>query len=145
MPMTLIKKVALGAAGLAGFVVAVALLTIVSSLVSALIPGRSPDAPGKLDETIEERAKRENKATLANTQEPKTDASHNETVVQQEAQSEPVEPVAAPQEAVPAPSPAPAPVPVAPPAPPARGPGNFDAPPAPYGGGSGYPTGPGNM
>jgi len=144
MPMTLIKKVALGAAGLAGFIVAVALLTIVSSLVSALIPGRSPDAPGKLDESIEERAKREHKATLTNKQEPKTDESHNETVVQQEAHPEPIEPTVAPQEAAPASSPAPAPVSIAPPAPPARGPGNFDAPPAPYGGG-GYQSGPGNM
>ena len=136
--MTIIKKVALGAAGLAGFVVAAILATLLSSVVSALVPGRSPDAPGKLDETIEDRARREHKATLTNKEEPKTNESHNETAIQEES--------SAPQEVSPPPqvAPAPAPIPVAPPAPPAHGPGNFDAPPAPSGGGS-YQTGPGNM
>lgn len=144
MPMTIIKKVALGAAGITGFVVAAILATLVSSMVSALVPGRSPDAPGKLDETIEDRARREHKATLTNKEEPKTNESHNETAIQQEFPA-PQE-VSTPQEVSPPPqvAPAPAPVPIAPPAPPARGPGNFDAPPAPSGGG-GYQTGPGNM
>lgn len=144
MPMTVIKKVALGAAGIAGFVAACVLAALLSSVVSALVPGRSPDAPGKLDETIEERARREHKATLTNKEEPKTNESHNETAIQEE--SHPPQEAPIPQEVSPPPqaAPAPAPVPVAPPAPPARGPGNFDAPPAPSGGG-GYQTGPGNM
>lgn len=146
--MTIIKKVALGAAGITGFVVAAILATLVSSMVSALVPGRSPDAPGKLDETIEDRARREHKATLTNKEEPKTNESHNETAIQQEfpapqEASTPQE-VSPPPQVAPAPTPAPAPIPVAPPAPPARGPGNFDAPPAPSGGG-GYQAGPGNM
>jgi hypothetical protein len=142
--MTLIKKVALGAAGIAGFVVACVAAALLSSVVSALVPGRSPDAPGELDETIEDRARREHKTTLTNKEEPKTNESHNETAIQEESLA-PQE-ASTPQEVSPLlqAAPAPAPIPVAPPAPPARGPGNFDAPPAPSGGGS-YQTGPGNM
>lgn len=141
--MTLLKKLTIGAAGLAAFVVAAALVSIISSMVSALMPGRSPDAPGKLDEPPEEKSRREYEATLNPKQESKSNESHTETDVQQEAA--PAQEASSSQEATPAPSAAPAPPPVAPPAPPARGPGNFAAPPAPYGGGGIYPTGPGNM
>lgn len=132
----MVKKLIIGAAGLGAFIVAAALVSIISTMVSGLIPGRSPDEPGKLDPPIEEKSKQEYEATLNPKEEPKTDESPNETP-----------PSAQPQEASPpqeaAPSPAPAPV--APPAPRSSGPGNFDAPPARFGGGGIYPTGPGNM
>lgn len=137
--MTLFKKLTIGAAGLAAFVVAAALVSIISTMVSALIPGRSPDAPGKLDQPPEEKSKQEYEATLNPKQESKSNESPTETAVQQEAA--PPQEASPPQEVISSP----AADPVAPPAPPARGPGNFDAPPAPYGGGGIYPTGPGNM
>lgn len=142
--MTILKKLTIGAAGLAAFVVAAALVSIISTMVSALIPGRSPDAPGKLDVSPEEKSRREYEATLNSKQESKSNESHNETIVQQEAA--PPQEASSQQEATSAPSAAPVPpTPVAPPAPPVRGPGNLDAPPAPFAGGGIYPTGPGNM
>jgi hypothetical protein len=138
----MLKKVAIGAAGLGAFIVAAALVSIISTMVSALIPGRSPDASGELDPPIEQKSKQEYEATLNLQEQPKTNESQNETQ-----SSTPVEESSPPQEASPPqePVPAPAPVSVAPPAPRSSGPGNFDSPPAPYGGGGIYPSGPGNM
>lgn len=132
----MVKKLIIVGAGLAAFVVAAALVSIISSMVSALIPGRSPDAPGKLDPPIEEKSKQEYEATLNPKEEPKTNESSTETPPSAQSQE------ASPQQEAPS---SPAPVPVAPPAPRSSGPGNFDAPPAPYAGGGIYPTGPGNM
>jgi hypothetical protein len=132
----MLKKVAIGAAGLGAFIVAAILVSLISSIVSALIPGRSPDPPGQLDQPIEEKSKQEYEATLNPKEQPKTNESQDENQP-----ATPSQETSTPQEAVPSP----APVPVAPPAPRSSGPGNFDAPPAPYGGGGIYPSGPGNM
>jgi len=132
----MVKKLIIGAAGLGAFIVAAALVSIISSMVSALIPGRSPDAPGKLDPPIEEKSKQEYASTLNPKEEPKTDESPNETPPSAQPQE-----VSPPQETAPSPDP----FLVASPAPRSSGPGNFDAPPAPYAGGGIYPTGPGNM
>lgn len=136
--MTILKKLIIGTVGLGAFIVAAALVSIISTMVSGLVPGRSPDAPGKLDPPIEEKSKQEYEATLNPKEEPKTNESPNETSTQQD--SPPVQQAPAPQEVAPSPAPAP----VAPPAPRTSGPGNFDSPPS-YTGGGIYSTGPGNM
>ena len=130
------KKLLLVGAGLGAFVVAAVAVSLISSIVSALIPGRSPDPPGKLEQPIEEKATADYKATL--NPQPQTNAAPAETQTpapQAALQESPV-----PQEI----SPPPASVRVAPPAPRSSGPGNFDSPPS-YTGGGIYSIGPGNM
>ena len=132
----MLRKLIIVGAGLGAFLVAAVLVSIISTMVSALIPGRSPDPPGKLEPPIEEKTKQEYEATLNPKEEPKTNESPNET-----SQPTPSQETSPPQEVIPSP----APIPVAPPAPRSSGPGNFDAPPASYSGGGIYSSGPGNM
>ena len=131
----MLKKLIILGAGVGAFLVAAVAVSLISSIVSALIPGRSPDPPGKLEQPIEE-ATQQYKSTL--NPQPQTNAAPAETQTPA--------PQAAPQE-LPVPqesSPPPAPVRVAPPAPRSSGPGNFDSPPS-YTGGGIYSSGPGNM
>lgn len=136
----MIRKTLLVAAGLGGFVVAGVLVTILSSVVSALIPGASPDQPGKMEPSIEEKYpkdnKQENNSTTAAVEQPST------AVEEPKSNESPSEtPVPAPA-SLPVPSSAVERAPVLPPPPPVSGPGNFDVPAVPsYGGGQG----PGNM
>lgn len=132
----MIKKLIVVGAGLGAFVVAAIAVSLISSIVSALIPGRSPDPPGKLEQPIEEKATADYKATLNPQSQTNAAPAETQTPAPQAAtQDFPV-----PQES----APSPAPVPVAPPAPRSSGPGNFDSPPS-YTGGGIYSSGPGNM
>lgn len=132
----MLKKLLLVGAGLGAFVVAAVAVSLISSIVSALIPGRSPDPPGKLEQPIEEKATADYKATLN----PQSQTNAAPTETQTPAPQSATQDFPVPQES----APLPAPVPAAPPAPRSSGPGNFDAPPS-YTGGGGYSTGPGNM
>ena len=118
------KKVLIVAAGAAAFVVAAVAATLINSVVSALIPGRSPDPPGKLDPSPEEKSKAEWKTQMGESQETK----HNTTAAPAPKQ-EPVTTEEQPLNPAPEYLPEP-PKAVAQPTPPraATGPGNLDAP-----------------
>lgn len=131
----------LGGVAFLSFLGAIVLVALLQPIVSALIPGPSKDAPGHMEPPADRQLavgaslKSEND-TQAGT--PSTEPSTSETPESEPAKPEPVATRPAPE-----PVAAPAPTP-APPAPRASGPGNFDAPPAPYYGGGGA-TGPGNL
>jgi len=145
----MIKRIVIVAAGLAAFVVASAVVSIVQMTVTSLIPGSNKnDPPGVLDPDPIERIRAEHGA-----KQPKAAASEPKSEAKEEPQSEPQsEPAPEPaQQAAREPEPAPVaraepPVRSSPPAP--TGPGNYadasyreyNAPSAPYGA-----TGPGNL
>jgi len=141
------RNLVLGAAGFGAFLFAITAMSVVQTIVPSLIRSGAarPDPPGVLEPSLEERLK----AAAASTKTSDTPAAAP-------AQTEPATPEAT-AAATPAPdaTPAPAPAPTPSPAPVARrGPGNFDAPPAPASSGpgnfdapsfSGGPSGPGNF
>lgn len=143
--MSLKSNAGLVALGLTGFVVASVGATVLQTIVNGFLPNTSPDLPGKMEPTPQQRAKQQWEAeqrakgikVTAEKQEQSSAAS-----------AAPVESSPAPEPApTPAPEPAPAPRPVAQPAPPPpsrSGPGNFDAP-VPFAPAPPAPTGPGNM
>jgi hypothetical protein len=124
--MNTTKKLGIIVAGFAAFVVGSVVVTLVSSAVSALVPGRTPDPPGNLEPSPEEKAKADWEAKMGKSQEtqPKDDTKEEPTDTKED--SQPAEPPAdSAQQSISEPSP-----PVAPPTPPrvSTGPGNFDAP-----------------
>lgn len=132
----MLKKLILVGAGVGAFLVAAVAVSLISSIVSALIPGRSPDPPGKLEQPIEE-ATQQYKATLNSQSQTNAAPAETQTTPPQAApQDFPV-----PQESTPSPPP----VRVTPPAPAANGPGNLDLPPSYNPSGGIYSGGPGNM
>jgi hypothetical protein len=57
--MSLKRNLLIGGAGFAAFIVASSLAAVLNSVVSALVPGRSSDPPGQMEESLEEKAQRE--------------------------------------------------------------------------------------
>lgn len=57
--MSLRRNLLIGGAGFAAFIVASSLAAVLNSVVGALVPGRSADPPGHMEESLEEKAKRE--------------------------------------------------------------------------------------
>ena len=125
-------------AGLAAFLVAGVAMSLIQMTVSALVPGRSDDPPGKLETPVDQPTKT-------------TQDQQSSTIT-----AENVSPDTNTQQQVPAPTPPPPvdviqegandfpqPQPMPQPPPPVRGPGNFNAP-QPYYQPSG-PAGPGNL
>ncbi|MGA1646337.1 MAG: hypothetical protein ACO4AV_15335 [bacterium] len=133
--MSMKRNVFIAVAGFSAFVVGSLIVSLLSMGISALIPGQSPDRPGQLEESMEEKLKRENKEK----EDAKSNESQNETTAVKEEPKQSEEAVAPPApaaESAPAPYVAPAPVR------PQSGPGNYHqepyySPPA--------QTGPGNM
>jgi len=95
------RNIAIGVIGIGAFVVASIAATILSTAVTALIPGKSPDAPGQLDPSAEDKIKAANKsAEIA--KESTADSSKSqdetptETVKQSEVATSPGEPISEP-------------------------------------------------
>ena len=118
------KKILIVAAGAAAFVVAAVAAALINSVVSALVPGRSPDPPGKLDPYPEDKSKAEWKETVGESQETKSDTTPTPAPKQDPVTTE-EKPSGPAPEYLPEPPRA-----VAQPTPPraATGPGNLDAP-----------------
>jgi hypothetical protein len=122
-------------AGLIAFIIAGISMSLIQMTVSALVPGRSPDAPGKLDPPVDQPVStdQQNSTTTAQNVSPDTDTQ------QQMPTPTPPPPVDVIQEGADSVQPQPMPQPP----PPVRGPGNLNAP-QPYYQPSG-PSGPGNL
>lgn len=130
------RKVGLIIAGTVAFIFAAAAVNVIGVVVKGLIPGPKEDAPGYLEPSPEEQAKKEHAANTTKTEQTST---QTQTETKPEPKEEPTKQPA--QTTAPAPQPVEAPAPPPPPKA-ATGPGNFDAPVyyPPAG-----PTGPGNM
>jgi hypothetical protein len=122
--MNTIKKIGIIAAGVAAFVVGSVAVTLINSAVSALVPGRSPDTPGQLEPSPEERAKEAWAAKMGKSQEIKSKEEPESTAVTEPASTE-EPPIKTVDRSVSEPSHS-----VDRPTPPrvSTGPGNFDAP-----------------
>jgi hypothetical protein len=129
------RNLLLVGAGLIAFIIAGASLSLIQMVISALIPGRSPDPPGQIDPPLEQQL---TKDQASEKEAPTAQAVSPDTTAKQESPPA-VVPVETPPETVPFPQPQPMP----PPPPPVSGPGNFNAP-QPYYTPSGA-SGPGNM
>jgi hypothetical protein len=144
LSLTMLRKIVWVGVGVAAFLVASVGVNLAGMVVSALMPGASPDKEGKMDSSPEEKAKAEWLKQMGESQ--KTQPATQST----EALEKPKEPENTPEESQTEPQPVEpersALLPVAPPTPPraATGPGDFDAPrypsapPAPQ-------VGPGNL
>lgn len=134
------RKVGIILAGTVAFIFAAAAANVIGVVVKGLIPGPKDDAPGYLEPSPEEQARKEYEAKA-----PKP--AQTPATTQAETKPEPKEEPTKQAEQTAAPTPQPRSQPVETPAPPppprvTTGPGNFDAPVY-------YPpsgqTGPGNM
>lgn len=128
MSLTILRKVVWVGAGVAAFVATSVGISLLSMVVSALMPGASPDREGRLEPSPEETARAEWLRKKGASQETQPSTQSTETA------DKPSEPEPQPEEPQPAPQPQEpersAPPPVVSPTPPRAptGPGNLDAP-----------------